>query len=188
MSELPPIDVTITYLEMLTRPTRPSVPAPGVGKPMALLRADPPTVPFYRYLYDTIGGPWLWTDRRIMSDSELRRVVQHPEVEVHVLYVGGTPAGYAELDRREPEEAQLAYFGLMPEFIGQGLGWYLLNWAIDRAWTATTARLRVNTCDLDHPRALGNYQRAGFVPYEQRTIRVADRKRLELMHRLRQMR
>ena len=55
----------------------------------------------------------------------------------------GTPAGYAELDRREPPDVQLAYFGLMPEFIGKGLGGFFLDWAvraasIDQRWWCET--------------------------------------------------
>jgi hypothetical protein len=36
--------------------------------------------------------------------------------------VEGVPAGIAELDRRIECEIELVQFGLMPEFIGQGLG------------------------------------------------------------------
>ena len=54
----------------------------------------------------------------------------------------------------------------MPEFIGQGLGKYLLDWTIDRAWSYGPQRLWLHTCTLDHPNALPNYVGRGFVPYE----------------------
>jgi GNAT superfamily N-acetyltransferase len=119
-----------------------------------------PTVSFYRYLYAAVGEPWSWTDRRRLND---------PRIEVNVLWVGGVPAGYAELDRRAPPDIEIGYFGLMPEFIGQGLGRYLLDWAIDHAWRARPRRVWLHTCDLDHPRALGFYQHAGFRIYDRRT-------------------
>ena len=82
--------------------------------------------------------------------------------------MAGVPAGYAELDRRAPPDIEIGYFGLMPEFIGQGLGGYLLDWAIHHAWRMQPRRLWLHTCDLDHPGALG-YQRSGFRIYDRRT-------------------
>ena len=36
---------------------------------------------------------------------------------------------------RKPPAAELAYFGLIPDFIGRGLGSFLLATAIDVAWS-----------------------------------------------------
>ena len=81
------------------------------------------------------------------------------------LYVAGEPAGYVEIDRRQAPDVSLNYFGLMPEFTGRGIGWYFVNWAIDSAWEpAARGVSSVDTCTLDHPRALQIYQRAGFQP------------------------
>ena len=91
-----------------------------------------------------------------------------------MLYVSGAPAGYTELDRRKENEIEVAYCGLVPDFIGQGLGTYFLNWTIDTAWRYRPGRLWVHTCNLDHPRALQTYQRAGFVPYKQETKVIDD--------------
>jgi GNAT superfamily N-acetyltransferase len=87
---------------------------------------------------------------------------------VNVLWVEGVPAGYAELDRREAPDTELAYFGLLPEFIGRGLGRYLLDWAIRHAWRARPRRIWVHTCDFDHPRAIAVYRKSGFRVYDQR--------------------
>jgi GNAT superfamily N-acetyltransferase len=78
------------------------------------------------------------------------------------------PAGYFELDCRNREEIWLAYFGIIPEFRGRGLGKWLLSEAIAAAWLRKPERVRVETCTLDDPRALPLYQRMGFVPYERR--------------------
>jgi GNAT superfamily N-acetyltransferase len=164
------IETVVTYLEMRAPPARPPRPAPRAG--LEIRRAWRPTVSFYRYLYAAVGEPWTWTVRRWLSDAELAAVLNDPRVEVNVLWVGGVPAGYAELDRRAPPDIEIGYFGLMPEFIGQGLGGYLLDWAIDHAWRARPRRLWLHTCDLDHPRALGFYQHAGFAIYQHRTTAV----------------
>lgn len=168
----PRIPVVITYLRMTEPPTRPPTPPPP-GK-LALLRADRPPVAFYRYLYNGVGEPWFWIDRRRLDDAALAKIVHDPRVDIYVLYVGGVPAGYAELDRRREEEITLAYFGLMPDFLGRGLGSFLLDWAVDTAWQHRPRRLLVDTCTLDHPRALAVYQRAGFAPYRQERKEIDD--------------
>jgi GNAT superfamily N-acetyltransferase len=84
------------------------------------------------------------------------------------------PAGYVELDRRPAPDIDIAFFGLVPEFIGQGLGRYLLGWAVAEAWRQTPRLLKVNTNNFDHPRALPNYQKAGFVPVRQENEFIDD--------------
>lgn len=160
------LPVTITYLEMTERPPHPHL-LPPHGMNCALLRLRQPTVPFYRYLYDIVGAPWLWFERRAMDDAQLARIIQDERVEIYVLNVDGEPAGFAELDHRRPPDIELAYFGLVPAFIGKGLGRYLLTWVVDAAWDNGPARLWVNTNTLDHPKALPLYQRCGFRPYRQ---------------------
>lgn len=156
----------ITYLRMDARPLKPRRPAPQ--EKVALLRAEACTLSFYRFLYNTVGEPWLWELRRRMPDAELAAIIQDPGVEIFVLHVGGVPAGYVELDRRTHGTADIAYFGLMPEFLGRGLGPWLLDWAVEAGWSgAGVERMTVNTCTFDHPSALLMYQKAGFVPVRQ---------------------
>lgn len=164
--------VVITYLEMTERPDlKPR--EPGV-RPVALLRAEAPTVSFYRYLYDAVGRDWIWTDRKALTDAELAAIIGDERVEIFVLHVRGTPAGYFELDRREEGRVDLAYFGIMPEFIGMKLGPWLLGEAIETAWRHAPERLTVNTCTLDHPAALPLYQRMGFRPIGRRIVGEDD--------------
>ena len=169
------LEVTITYLEMTHQPDRPAAVIPP-GK-VAIVRAEEPTISFYRYLYNTVGEPWMWWFRRQLGDHELEPILSSPENHVYVLYVGGVPAGFAELSLillEEERQIDLSYMGLIPEFIGKGYGKYLLNWAVDTAWSFSPQRLTVNTCSLDHPYALGAYQRAGFTVYDQRTELIDD--------------
>lgn len=166
------IDDVITYLEMHERPKTPRVPAPLAR--LALMRAENCTVSFYRYLYETVGTPWLWYQRRLLDDVTLSAEIKKPTTEIFVLYVGGVPAGYFELDTAAPQETELCYFGLIPEFIGRGLGSFLLGAAIDRAWSRPIVRLWVHTRSFDHPKALGHYQRAGFVVYARQQLRFED--------------
>jgi GNAT superfamily N-acetyltransferase len=170
---MPLLDDVITYLEMHEKPSAPPVPSPAVGK-LALMRAEQCTVSFYRYLYETVGTPWLWFERRLLADAVLAAQIRKPTTEIFVLYVGGVPAGYFELDAASPRETELRYFGLVPEFIGRGFGPFLLQSAVGRAWERPIGRLWVHTRRFDHPKALGNYQRAGFVVYARREVRFED--------------
>lgn len=162
----------VTSLQMLHRPSAERPPPPL--KNLALLRAEKPTVAFYRYLYDGVGGPWLWYERRLIGDDALRALIEDDKVEIYVLYVDGSPAGYFELDLKKFPQIELAYFGLMAEFIGLKLGPYLLAQAIDTAWAHNPERLWVHTCDLDHPGALPLYQRLDFQPFAQQTETFDD--------------
>lgn len=167
--------VTTHHLVLDACPAAPPRPLPDVA---VVMRADPPTPAFYRFLYRGVGNPWAWTDRASLDDGALAALVTHEAVHVHVLYLGGSPAGYAEL-RYGPLDvpetvpdgaAHLLYFGLMPHAIGRGLGRAFLDWTVREAFAEgwrrygrPLAALRVHTCSLDHPRALGVYETAGFV-------------------------
>jgi GNAT superfamily N-acetyltransferase len=160
------MSITTTYLEMFAHNGR-TVAAPMPG--LAVFQARQPTVAYYRFLYDSVGENWDWTTRKKVSDHELARIIQHPQVELHVLFVDGVPAGFAELDRRIAGEIELTQFGLVPEFIGQGLGKYFLQWVIDKAFSYGPRRLWLHTCTRDHPAALPNYLKAGFAIYKEET-------------------
>src|SRR6201987_5107276 len=81
----------ITYLEMLDRPAGKGVPAPF--DKLAVMRAEDCTVSFYRYIYDTVGRPWLWFERRLVDDAALATLIGQPPIEIFVVYGGGGPAG-----------------------------------------------------------------------------------------------
>jgi GNAT superfamily N-acetyltransferase len=153
------VTVEVTFLRMDRRPGGPPHPLPAEVR---VDHAAQCSVPFYRYLYDTVGEPWLWWMRRTASDAELAALLAMPAVSVHVLVKDGEPAGFYELDRRHPQVVNIAYFGLMPWAIGTGLGRAFLRHAIDTAWAAGRPAVTVNTCTADHPRALPAYLAAGF--------------------------
>lgn len=162
------IEVTVTYLEMTAEPAL-HVPTPAIPKLM-LMRAEKPSVAFYRYLYDAVGHGYSWTDRKRLGDGELAAILQDERVEVWVTYVAGQPAGYFEVDAREaPAHVELMYFGLTPEFHGRGLGKWLLAEAIRACWARKPGRVIVETCTLDGPAALPLYQKLGFVPFARKT-------------------
>ncbi|MGH7159902.1 MAG: GNAT family N-acetyltransferase [Acetobacteraceae bacterium] len=158
------VGVTVTFLRMFTPP---SAPPPAFAAGTSVVRLAAPTAAFYRYLYDTVGGPYVWWLRRAVSAAELAAIIRHPDVSIHVLYQDGEPAGFFELDARPSPAVNLSYFGLMPHAVGRGLGHAFLRAAVDAAWCARPRLVTVNTCTADHPRALPLYCKVGFQQFRQ---------------------
>jgi len=128
-----------------------------------------PDVTFYRFLYEAVGKDWRWRDRLDWSDERLYAVLAAPTTSLYVLYEGGLPGGYIELDRQnadEDENTEIAYFGLRPTFTGRGLGKHLLSFGVRQAWDDGARRVWLHTCNLDSPHALANYKKRGFSVYD----------------------
>ncbi|HEV7216934.1 MAG TPA: GNAT family N-acetyltransferase [Chloroflexota bacterium] len=160
-------DVTTWYLELRQPQDLRGRPAPLAD--LAVLRAEAPSPEFGRFLYTAVGGDWYWSDRLAWDDACWQQRLSKPGVETWVVYQAGTPAGYFELEAPGDGSVEIAYFGLLPAFIGNGIGGYLLTVAVQRAWTLGASRVWLHTCSLDGPHALANYQARGFRIYHQET-------------------
>ena len=159
------MQATRTYLE-LTSPGQ-FRPAFGEFSDLVVERVAQPTPALYRHCYRTVGEPYHWYDRRDWSDEQIRAHLAQPDITLHVATRNGALAGWYEL-RRVPEDgsAEIAYFGLAPDAIGRGLGKHLLSAAVRDAWAMNPTRVWLHTCTLDHPHALPNYEKRGFVRYK----------------------
>lgn len=129
-------------------------------------RVSRPTVEMFRQLYDGVGAQWDWTDMHRSSPRWLKAFAEDRLVHTHlVVEEPDTTAGFAQLDlrrRHRDGEVGLAYFGLLPDWCGRGLGRWALAEALARAWRGGTRVVTVNTCTLDHPSALPLYRQMGF--------------------------
>ena len=174
------VDYTVTWLEMTARPDYdwPSLPE---NRPASLMRAEAPPVWYFLSLYGTVGALHEWVDQFDRDPDEVRDWLQDPEMALYTLVANGWPQGFFLLDGRAKEVVDLAYFGLVPEALGLGFGKYLLRTAILTAWDRPGCeKVTVNTCTLDHPRALPTYQKQGFKPVRQDSFsRVLQRDRSE---------
>ena len=163
---------TVTFLEMTERPGwgYPHLPA---GEPHTLLKAEKPPVWYFLALYDAVGRDYAWEDIHAREQDDLEAWLTRPETELFTLMGPGWPQGFFLLDGTSTGVVEIAYFGMVPQAVGRGLGTWLLKTAILTAWDRPgTEKLTVNTCTLDHPRALQTYQKVGFVP-----VRREDRTR-----------
>jgi GNAT superfamily N-acetyltransferase len=125
---------------------------------------------FNRDLYFLVGEGWDWIDRRPWTDEQWKEYATAPELRTFAAYYDQSVAGYYELRQDAQGAIEIAYFGLLPQFIGRGLGAALLTSAIQEAWRRRGGkapdRVWVHTCNRDHPQALANYQARGMVIYK----------------------
>jgi GNAT superfamily N-acetyltransferase len=143
--------------------------------PLRLVRWPSPEPEKYRTLFRRVGTPWLWFSRLVMDEARLVSIIHDPQVSVFaVADRAGIEIGMLELDFTQPGQAEIAYFGLVPEATGQGHGNWLMANALAMAWAPGVERVWVHTCTLDHPGALGFYRRHGFEPYRRQVETFAD--------------
>ncbi|SMP76069.1 Acetyltransferase (GNAT) family protein [Neorhodopirellula lusitana] len=154
------MSATVFHLEMLDRDSFEPVAMPA-GWTMSVVHPAQPSLNlrFYR----DVGGHWNWTDRLAWSDELWRDYVNREALRTWVGRLDGEAVGYFELEAQESGNVEIAIFGLLPNFIGRGLGAVLLSAAIEAAWAIPgTRRVWVHTCTDDHEHALANYQKRGF--------------------------
>ncbi len=161
-----PQEIITYYLEMLD-PTE-LRPAKQPDPPLEVCRSMIVYPTLNRFLYAEVGADYQWTDRLSWGQDRWLAYLDRPQLQTWIGYVRGTPAGYFELEAQPDASVELAYFGLLPPFVGKGCGGALLTAAIQRAWDMDARRVWVHTCTLDHPAALPNYQARGFRLYDQK--------------------
>ena len=168
----------VTTLAMTARPPLRPIPP----SPLRLGHWRAPAPARYRTLFARVGAPWLWYSRLALDDAALTAIVHDPAVTVHAaIDRAGVEVGMLELDHRAPGVCTIAYFGVVPELAGQGHGRWLMAEAMARAWRPGVGLVRVNTCTLDHPRALGFYRAQGFVPTTRAVETFPDPRALGLL-------
>ncbi len=145
-----------------------------------------------RFLYQYVGGDWRWVDRLVWSAERWQEYAAADNLRTFIAYREGSIAGYYELQRQEggkgsqtrndafgDPSVEIRIFGLTPEFVGRGLGGFLLDSAIENAFAWGARRVWVHTCSNDHPNALNNYLKSGFKVFkvEDKSARIRHRRR-----------
>ena len=146
----------VTFLEMRS--------APRFEKPILDVQCESPIPPKqFRELYQDVGRKWGWNDMLEKTEDAFNAYCGDPNKRFYTLHTSGNLSGFFVLDQQN-EAVDLAYFGLLENATGQGMGKKLLRYAIIEAWeTQGCEKVTVNTCTLDHPAALALYQNHGFV-------------------------
>jgi GNAT superfamily N-acetyltransferase len=168
---MPDVQVVRTYLEMRSADALRGVETTRDGVTVVHESACP--IALYRDLYARVGKHHYWRDRLVWSDEDIASHLARGDVAVWVMRDAGSIAGYFELLRHDDRSVEIAYFGLVPEAIGRGLGKLLLTRAIEEAWRAGAERVWLHTCTLDSPAALPNYIARGLSPFKTETYTTA---------------
>jgi GNAT superfamily N-acetyltransferase len=161
------VEVTRTYLQVL-QPSDLNAAHLDDARVRIDLAVNAPAS-FYRFLYAEVGKFYHWIDRLRWTDDEIRAHLERNDISLWVMYYEGSPAGYFELEKHNDASSEIAYFGLLPEFIGKGLGKHLLTVAVEQAWSDGASRVWLHTCTLDDVAAMPNYVRRGFQPFKTET-------------------
>ena len=168
------IEVTRTYLEM--RDALDLNPARSEDPRIRIEQMQDCSPSFYRHLYVDVGRNYHWIDRLPWTDEEIREHLDQPEISLWLMTYDDKSAGYFELRKCEDDSIEIAYFGLLPEFIGRGLGKHLLTCATKQAWSDGANRVWLHTCTLDDPAAMPNYLKRGFQPFKTEKYMVESAK------------
>jgi GNAT superfamily N-acetyltransferase len=161
-----------TYLQLLALEDLTPSPQPRHDAIVRRIESCPPEL--YLRLYKEVGRDYHWIDRLEWTDADIRRHLANPGVSFWVLEAEGRPAGYFELVRQDDGSIEIGMIGLLPAYIGQGLGGYLLTVAVQQAFADGTHRVWLHTSILDHRAALPNYLRRGFTPYKEEEYTVVE--------------
>ncbi|HYL27527.1 MAG TPA: GNAT family N-acetyltransferase [Candidatus Nitrosotalea sp.] len=148
-----------------------------------LERFATPDLRRYRALFHRVGDEYLWTMRLLLTDEELTELLREPHYEVYAFKMPTGDEGLLELDFRVAGECEIGLFGVAAPSIGSGAGRWLMNRAIEIAWSHPIERLWLHTCTLDHPSALDFYKRSGFEPYARKVEIFPDPRSLGLTPR-----
>lgn len=87
----------------------------------------------YQRLYAEIGAAAGWTERAEWTRPQLFEHLKRQAVALYAVRAGDTFLGFAELEAREPGEAELTHFGILPAFRGRGVAKALLGHVIAHA-------------------------------------------------------
>jgi GNAT superfamily N-acetyltransferase len=176
-TDLPPgtIAAIVTSLEMFAPP--PVRPDPPGLEGFSLETIGREDAEHYLSVYRLLGERWMWFSRLVMPAEELRAILGDAAVDFYAVRFEGRDVGLLELDYRVAGEGELAFFGLEDSVLGRGAGRWLMNRALEKAWSKPIGRFWVHTCTLDHQGAVEFYQRSGFKPFK-RGIEVVKDPRL----------
>tara|TARA_Y100001958_G_C20873840_1_gene306952 strand:- start:26 stop:529 length:504 start_codon:yes stop_codon:yes gene_type:complete len=134
---------------------------------------DPVDFQLNKFFYKNIGKYHHWVDRLVWSEDQWANYVADKKVKTYVLKENNELAGYYELIlHNEKKEVEIAYLGLLKEYLNKKLGSYLLSSAIKNSFLTSPQRVWVHTCSLDHKNALNNYISRGMKIFKKETITI----------------
>ena len=136
-------------------------------------KVNPPDFQLNKFFYKEIGKKHRWTDRLSWSDRKWIDYLKNAGVNTYILKQNEDLIGYFEqIFYKDELDCEVAYFGILEDYIGKQLGGYFLSEAIKISFKIGSKRMWVHTCSLDHKNALKNYQNRGMKIFKKETINL----------------
>tara|TARA_Y100001970_G_scaffold111272_1_gene138911 strand:+ start:533 stop:1036 length:504 start_codon:yes stop_codon:yes gene_type:complete len=145
-----------------------------VKKPLETLyleKVEPEDFQLNKFFYKEIGKNHRWIDRLIWNDKNWTDYINTPGVFTYILKNKDDLVGYFEQNIYiKKNECEIAYLGILEEYIGKKIGAYLLSEAIKKSLQKGLKRVWVHTCSLDHKHALDNYLSRGMKVFKSESL------------------
>ncbi len=145
----------------------------STDKNLTIQKVTPPNIELNKFFYKNVGKNCRWIDRLSWDNLKWTSYLENENVQTYVLKVHEDLAGYFEvIEDRAINSSEIAYFGLLDDYIGKKMGGFLLSEAIKICFNLNSKRVWVHTCTLDHKNALNNYLSRGMRIFKQETINL----------------
>ena len=138
-----------------------------------LEKVNPPDFQLNKFFYKEIGKKHSWTDRLVWNDKKWIDYLEKSGVNTYILKRNNELIGFFEqIFDKDKLDCEIAYFGILEEYIGKKLGGYLLSEAIKISFNIGSKRIWVHTCNLDHKNALQNYLSRGMKIFKSESLNL----------------
>ena len=132
---------------------------------------EPADFQLNRFFYKMVGKKHHWVDRLIWDEKQWIEYTSDKNIKTYVLKKNEEMVGYFELiTHKKRKEVEIAYLGLLEEYLNKKLGSFLLSSAIKISFKNSPKRVWVHTCSLDHKNALKNYLSRGMKIFKKESI------------------
>tara|TARA_B100001121_G_scaffold134450_1_gene117705 strand:- start:4461 stop:4961 length:501 start_codon:yes stop_codon:yes gene_type:complete len=159
------------YLEISSVESLKEVSSPNLN--LQLEKIVKPNIEINKFFYKNVGKNHNWVDRLSWDNLKWISYLENNKVNTYVLKLKSDLVGYFEvIQDNSSKTTEIAYFGLLKEYIGKKFGGYLLSEAIKECFDLSSNKVWVHTCTLDHDHALKNYIGRGMKIFKQETINV----------------
>ena len=134
---------------------------------------NPPNFQLNKFFYKEIGKKHHWVDRLTWNEKEWIEYTTNNNTKTYILKKENDLVGFFELIfHSDKNETEIAYLGILEEYLNKKLGSYLLSNAITKSFLNKPKRVWVHTCSLDHKNALNNYLSRGMKIFKKETISI----------------
>ena len=133
----------------------------------------PPDFQLNKFFYKEIGKKHRWIDKLVWSNQNWIEYLNTKVTNTYILKQKSELVGYFEqMFYQDKLDCEIAYFGILEEYIGKKFGGYLLSEAIKKSFELGSKRVWVHTCSLDHKHALKNYLSRGMKVFKDETFNL----------------